>query len=79
MQVLQRKEQEQLVLTFERDYGKLIMEYNNCGIEKQKFRQNAINLAEQIKKAAVPAYFEEDILDFLESLSTSIEQVAKVN
>lgn len=73
MQALARREQESVVLSFERDYGKLVMLYNRGG-ERRSFKQRATQLANQIKKAATPNYFEDDIIEFLEGLSTSISQ-----
>ncbi len=76
MAALARKEQEQVVLTFERDYGRLVKQYNR-GTEQVIFKKQAIKLVEQITHSARPAYFEDDILEFLGGLSTSILQVAK--
>ena len=74
MQILARKEQEQLVLTFEKDYGKLVMEFNQ-GIEKESVVSHARKLLSQIKMAATPSYFEDDMLECLDGISTSIMNV----
>lgn len=76
MAILSRKEQEEIVLTFERDYGKLLMENNKAKTDKTAFRDNAKILILEIRKTAIPLYFEEDIIEILDGISKSIQQTA---
>ncbi len=73
MHILPRKEQEHLILSYERDYGKLVMQYNG-GIKKDVFNYYANDLVNQIKKSATPKYLEEDLIECLEGMAASIQK-----
>jgi len=74
MSVLPRVEQEKLVVSFERDYGRLVM---NCRNDKLLFAQKVSQLAEQISKSANPNYFEDDIVEYFNMFSAQLQKQTK--
>jgi len=76
MGLLPRKEQDILITSFERDYGKLIMECKNNNINKKSFEENLYKLLEQIESMVNTDYFEDDNIEFLNCMSQSIRIAA---
>jgi hypothetical protein len=76
MSLLSRKEQEILITTFERDYGKLIMESKKNKIDDISFQKRLDDLISQIDRLTRSSYLEEDNIEFLCSMSESMRMAA---
>ncbi|MDA0782756.1 MAG: hypothetical protein PQ612_09585 [Rickettsiales bacterium] len=78
MSLLSRKEQEAIITSFERDYGKLIMQSKNRIIDKESFGKRMNELVSQIDDMTTPLYFEDDNIEFLCSISNSIKSAKHI-
>lgn len=76
MILLSRKDQQILVDTFKRDYGKLIMESKKNKIDDISFQKRLNDLVSQIDKLTNSSYLEEDNIEFLCSMSESMKIAA---
>ena len=72
MTILSRQEQEMIILTFEKDYGRLIMNNNKATADILEFKNKVKVLMLEIKKTAKPSVFDEDMLEFLNDMSNSL-------
>lgn len=72
MQPLARIDQQRIATGFERDYGKILMSSNsNTPIEHSKMKAN--KLLEEMNKISELAYFDADIMTFLNEISSCIK------
>ncbi|MDA0967323.1 MAG: hypothetical protein O2970_10250 [Proteobacteria bacterium] len=72
MSLLSRKEQETIITSFQRDYGKLIMQVNKGDFSCTCYKLKCKALSKEIFKIADEGLFEDDTLERLFELSGTI-------
>jgi predicted alpha/beta-fold hydrolase len=75
---LARRDQESVILTFERAFGRIITNVNQKNISLQSALIKTSSLSREIRSLAKARYFDEDVTQQLEDIASAIDGYSNV-
>lgn len=74
MAILSRSDQQKIMIQYEREYGQLVTQYNATGYTNDTIDAASTLLREMTRFSKDSYYFDEDMVEILQQLSSSISE-----